>query len=84
MEPEQRSHNSKLHFAKRPTHRVLALEWSQDQWERWLDELTPRQLVLQMTGWEVLRRSVPTLSEDFGRIVVLARSHLLAREAVSG
>ena len=68
------------HFS-RGQQRVLALDWTEDEWNRWLIELTPRQLVVQMAGWEVLRRTAPSLSEDFTRVIQLARRRLVASES---
>jgi hypothetical protein len=67
------------HFS-RGQQRVLALDWTEDEWKRWLCELTPRQLVVQMAGWEVLRRTAPSLGEDFLRVIDLARRRLIAIE----
>jgi len=56
--------------------------WTADQWQAWLDGLSPRQLVAHMSHWNGYAQGMPALRAEFNAVVSDARRSLLRRECV--
>ncbi|MFI5269462.1 MAG: hypothetical protein ACHQ7M_18960 [Chloroflexota bacterium] len=63
-----------------PWKGLVQTDWTQNEWRGWLEELSPRMLVLHIQRWALIAEAAPGLSEELYRGVEDARRQLIARE----
>jgi hypothetical protein len=70
----------KLEEGYDPWQGLVQTDWTQVEWRSWLENLSPRMLVLHIQRWALLAEAMPGLSEELNKGIEDARAQLLLRE----
>ena len=63
-----------------PWKGLVQTDWTQNEWRNWLEQLSPRMLVLHIQRWALIAQAMPGLQEELYQGIGDARTQLLARE----
>ena len=84
MGPEREGANQampwKLEEGYNPWKGLVQTDWTQTEWRNWLEQLSPRMLVLHMQRWSLISQAMPGLREELDQGIADARGQILARE----
>ena len=70
----------KLEEGYDPWKGLVQTDWTANEWRSWLEELSPRMLVLHVQRWALIAEAAPGLQEELYHGITDARRQLLARE----
>ena len=80
MAPENSAAPWHLQDGYDPWKGLVQTDWTQTEWRSWIEQLTPRLLVLHIQRWALIAEAMPDLCEELYKGIADARRQLLDRE----